>query len=160
VWRLASNDLNRARDVLKSTKVKAEEQDLHVSKDMSCNFRCLVLTTPDTSKAHPMEIFQLPTTWFIDEELIDKEGRKYAMLMKYTRSWRDLVYSYLVFDEADSSRCNTPPGNQPFSHLFILTRQNEDIRLVPVSGTLVTSGIQDLAIFLECFMRIGNTAEI
>jgi hypothetical protein len=78
---------------------------------MSYNFRYLVLIIPDMSKAHPIEIFQLPTTWFINEELINKEGRKYAILIKYTRSWRDLVYSYLVFDEADSSRCNTPPGN-------------------------------------------------
>ena len=79
---------------------------------------------------------------------------------KFLRTWWDLVLNYLIFDEAHYGKYNSSPGIQAFSYPFILIPQNEEICLIPVSGTLITSGIQDLAIFLEYFMRIGNTAEI
>jgi hypothetical protein len=61
-------------------------------------------------------------------------------LLKYRRTWWNLVLNYLIFDEAHYGKYSSSPGIKALSQDFILTSQNKEIRFVPVSGTLITSG--------------------
>jgi hypothetical protein len=161
----AGDNLERYMNVVRADTIEdPEAEDLPVEIFMGdaqvCNSRCLVVTTAESFKAKLVNRFSHTIEWHEQKEQTNKRGQKYMGSSKRRRTWWNLVLNYLIFDEAHYGKYSSSPGIKALSQDFILTPQNEEIRFVPVSGTLVTSGFQDLAPFLECFLRIGNTAEI
>jgi hypothetical protein len=163
----AGDNLERYMNVVRADKIidpEAEEEDLPVKIYMGdprvCNSRCLVVTTAESFKAKLVERFSHTVKFIEQREQTNRKGQKYMGPVKCQRTWWDLVLNYLIFDEAHYGKYSSSPGIKAMSHDFILTPQNEEIRIIPVSGTLVTGGLQDLTPFIECFLRIGNTDEI
>ncbi|KAN0117102.1 hypothetical protein V8E51_003079 [Hyaloscypha variabilis] len=145
-----TGDVEEYMSVLKARVVESDEgEDFYIGKARLCNSRCLVVTTANSFHSQLVRKFQTK----VDVEVGDTNilGKGY---------WWSLVLNYLFFDEAHLGKTDKSPGIKGFSHSFVTDPQNKDIHLVPVSGTLVTGGLQDLAIFITCFMQIGNTKKI
>ncbi|KAN0117081.1 hypothetical protein V8E51_003058, partial [Hyaloscypha variabilis] len=129
-----TSDVEEYMSVLKARVVEHDQwQDFYTGKARLCNSRCLVVTTANS----------------FHNQLVRKNGY-----------WWSLVLSYLFFDEAHLGKTDKSPGIKAFDHSFVTDNQNRLIRLVLVSGTLVTGGIQDLAIFITRFLQIGDTKKI